>query len=171
MIRPRLRRSSTFSRRSSIVRGDVRAGSIATGAPSRADPFALFAAGDAVVVHLVEERIRRDARRRSTTGSVREGHGAHGGEPRVALLRAEMGESRVDDESTHGAHEQAMKAFGLQFVSYDVSAVPNALTDRLRDTGTPVLTWTVRTPAQADRTFRHADQMTFEGFDPRDGAR
>ena len=75
------------------------------------------------------------------------------------------------DESTHGAHRHAMETFDLQFASYDVNAVPNAFTDSLRRAGTPVLTWTVRTQQQAERSFRYADQMTFEGFDPRHGDR
>jgi glycerophosphoryl diester phosphodiesterase len=32
--------------------------------------------------------------------------------------------------------------------------------------GLPLLTWTVRTPAQRQRAARHADQMIFEGFLP-----
>jgi len=30
----------------------------------------------------------------------------------------------------------------------------------------PLLTWTVRTPAQRERAVRYADQMIFEGFRP-----
>jgi glycerophosphoryl diester phosphodiesterase len=32
--------------------------------------------------------------------------------------------------------------------------------------GLPLLTWTVRTPAQRERATRYADQIIFEGFDP-----
>jgi glycerophosphoryl diester phosphodiesterase len=32
--------------------------------------------------------------------------------------------------------------------------------------GLPLLTWTVRTPAQRERAVRYADQMIFEGFQP-----
>jgi len=32
--------------------------------------------------------------------------------------------------------------------------------------GLPLLTWTVRTPAQRERAVRYADQMIFEGFRP-----
>ena len=32
--------------------------------------------------------------------------------------------------------------------------------------GLPLLTWTVRTPADRARAARHADQMIFEGFRP-----
>jgi hypothetical protein len=30
----------------------------------------------------------------------------------------------------------------------------------------PVITWTVRDEPAVERTFAHADQMTFEGFMP-----
>jgi hypothetical protein len=30
----------------------------------------------------------------------------------------------------------------------------------------PVITWTVRKPAEVAQTIAAADQMTFEGFDP-----
>ena len=35
--------------------------------------------------------------------------------------------------------------------------------DRLK---MPVITWTIRDKPAVDLTFRYADQMTFEGFDP-----
>jgi glycerophosphoryl diester phosphodiesterase len=53
------------------------------------------------------------------------------------------------------------------FVSYRVSDLPAAapwIAHRIF--GLPLLTWTVRTPEQCERTARYADQMTFEGFMP-----
>jgi hypothetical protein len=35
--------------------------------------------------------------------------------------------------------------------------------DRLK---MPVITWTIRDRPAVDLTFKYADQMTFEGFDP-----
>lgn len=63
------------------------------------------------------------------------------------------------------AHEAAFD-LGIDFVSYHVAALPNAFVDRARARGLPVITWTVRSPADVVRTKAHADQMTFEGFDP-----
>jgi glycerophosphoryl diester phosphodiesterase len=53
------------------------------------------------------------------------------------------------------------------FVSYCVSDLPAVapwITKHIL--GLPLLTWTVRTPEQRERTARYADQMTFEGFVP-----
>ncbi len=62
-------------------------------------------------------------------------------------------------------HEEAMQ-LGLDFISYFYGDLPNSFITRERTLGRPVLTWTVRDQAGADHTFSHADQMTFEGFDP-----
>jgi glycerophosphoryl diester phosphodiesterase len=53
------------------------------------------------------------------------------------------------------------------FVSYRVNDLP-ALAPWIAKHlfGLPLLTWTVRTPEQRERTARYADQMTFEGFVP-----
>ncbi len=53
------------------------------------------------------------------------------------------------------------------FVSYSIDDLPAPgpfLARRLF--GLPVITWTVRSPAQAVEARRHADQIVFEGFDP-----
>ncbi len=53
------------------------------------------------------------------------------------------------------------------FVSYrigDLPALAPWITKHIF--GLPLLTWTVRTPEQRERTARYADQMTFEGFVP-----
>ncbi|MDD9911380.1 MAG: glycerophosphodiester phosphodiesterase family protein [Ahrensia sp.] len=64
-------------------------------------------------------------------------------------------------------HQKAMRDFDLRFVSYHVDALPNVFVQRMREAGLPVITWTVRNAAQRQLTRRFADQMTFEGFDPR----
>ncbi|MEN0001312.1 MAG: glycerophosphodiester phosphodiesterase family protein [Pseudomonadota bacterium] len=63
------------------------------------------------------------------------------------------------------AHVAALD-IGIDFVSYHVHALPNAFVSQVRAQGLPVITWTVRTPDDADLTYRHADQITFEGFAP-----
>lgn len=64
-------------------------------------------------------------------------------------------------------HEEAMK-LGLDFISYFYADLPNSFIDSQRALGRTVITWTVRDRAAADHTYKHADQMTFEGFDPND---
>lgn len=65
------------------------------------------------------------------------------------------------------AHEKAMK-LGLDFISYAVAHLPNSFITAERARGIPVITWTVRDEPMRAQTFEHADQMTFEGFDPRE---
>jgi glycerophosphoryl diester phosphodiesterase len=53
------------------------------------------------------------------------------------------------------------------FVAYWVDELPSPAPWLARNIfGRPLLTWTVRTPAQRARAARHADQMIFEGFRP-----
>ncbi|HVV40945.1 MAG TPA: glycerophosphodiester phosphodiesterase [Nitrobacter sp.] len=53
------------------------------------------------------------------------------------------------------------------FVSYKVGDLPAPAPWVARNLfGCRLLTWTVRTPEQCARTYRYADQMTFEGFVP-----
>ena len=68
---------------------------------------------------------------------------------------------------TFFAHDEAMQ-LGLDFISYFYADLPNAFITAQRQRGIPVITWTVRDEAAVTRTFAHADQMTFEGFDPRE---
>lgn len=64
-------------------------------------------------------------------------------------------------------HEDAMQ-LGLDFVSYFYADLPNSFITEQRALGRPVLTWTIRDQAGVDHTYAHADQMTFEGFDPKE---
>jgi glycerophosphoryl diester phosphodiesterase len=66
----------------------------------------------------------------------------------------------------YATHEKAME-LGLDFISYYYADLPNSFISRQRDKGIPVITWTVRDEDARKRTFENADQMTFEGFDPR----
>jgi glycerophosphoryl diester phosphodiesterase len=53
------------------------------------------------------------------------------------------------------------------FLSWDVHDLPRAsATLARRLAGTPISTWTVRTPADQARAGLYADQMVFEGFRP-----
>lgn len=61
----------------------------------------------------------------------------------------------------------SMLAHGIDFVSFDVAALNNPFVRFVRERlNMPVISWTVRDEAAVELTFRHADQMTFEGFKP-----
>jgi glycerophosphoryl diester phosphodiesterase len=64
------------------------------------------------------------------------------------------------------AHEKAMK-LGLDFISYFYADLPNPFITAEREKGITVITWTVRDEKAVKHSFENADQMTFEGFDPR----
>ncbi len=64
-------------------------------------------------------------------------------------------------------HFPAFK-IGLDFISYQAMHLPNPFIDEARQRGIPVITWTVRDALSRQKTREFADQMTFEGFDPRD---
>ena len=53
------------------------------------------------------------------------------------------------------------------FLAHYVKDLPSpAVSLARRATGLPVLSWTVRTPADRAIAARHADQIIFEGFLP-----
>ena len=56
----------------------------------------------------------------------------------------------------------------LQFVSYKVQHVDNPFVWEMKQLGLPIITWTVKNQEERKLTREHADQMTFEGFDPRE---
>lgn len=64
-------------------------------------------------------------------------------------------------------HEAAMQ-LGLDFISYYYGHLPNDFISRQRDLGKQIITWTVRDDEARTITALNADQMTFEGFDPRE---
>ncbi|MBB3608002.1 glycerophosphodiester phosphodiesterase [Rhizobium sp. BK602] len=66
-------------------------------------------------------------------------------------------------------HDEAMQ-LGLDFISYFYGHLPNPFITAQRQRGIPVITWTVRDEAARKHTFANADQMTFEGFDPRESS-
>jgi glycerophosphoryl diester phosphodiesterase len=52
------------------------------------------------------------------------------------------------------------------FLSWNVHDLPSRIVSLARRRGLPVMTWTVRTPADQARAALFADQMVFEGFLP-----
>ena len=67
-------------------------------------------------------------------------------------------------ERAHARH--AAVAEDAAFLSYAVGHLPDPFVAAFRASGRPVITWTVRSPEQVAATRAHADQMTFEGFQP-----
>ncbi|MEM1038301.1 MAG: glycerophosphodiester phosphodiesterase family protein [Pseudomonadota bacterium] len=70
------------------------------------------------------------------------------------------------DDDSAATHFRALVNYDLRFVSYGVADLPNRFVADAKSNNVPVITWTVRNEAQAKTTYRYADQMTFELFDP-----
>lgn len=61
----------------------------------------------------------------------------------------------------------SMLANGISFTSYHWGHLPNRFVSFVRERlRMPAITWTVRDDVALRATLDHADQMTFEGFDP-----
>ena len=82
------------------------------------------------------------------------------------LVTQRISDSEESQASGLGFLRQAFAA-RPQFLAHDVKdiASPPPQTAR-RLLGLPLLTWTVRTPADRSRASRYADQIIFEGFRP-----
>jgi glycerophosphoryl diester phosphodiesterase len=52
------------------------------------------------------------------------------------------------------------------FVSFDFTQLPYAPVTAFQATGAPVITWTIRSRADAAQALRWCDQVTFENFEP-----
>ncbi|MCW5731878.1 MAG: glycerophosphodiester phosphodiesterase [Alphaproteobacteria bacterium] len=72
------------------------------------------------------------------------------------------------DDAQRAALKQALDAgFGdPHFIAFDVTHLPQPLTERARARGLPVLTWTVRSPEVWARAKAHADNPIFEFWLP-----
>ena len=74
----------------------------------------------------------------------------------------------VTDTLDHGYQSAWRCPYALEraapdFLASDVRDIPNALTGMWRETGRPLLTWTVRSPATRERGLAHADALIAEG--------
>ena len=70
-------------------------------------------------------------------------------------------------EEAYQKHIDAMYDYDLQFVSYRVQDADTRFVREMKQLGLPIITWTVKNDVGIQQTNDFADQMTFEGFDPR----
>ena len=87
---------------------------------------------------------------------------------RKLMPQVPRGLTAQGNDRTYDGHIAAMRDYDLQFVSYKVQDVDCRFVRDMRALGLPVITWTVKDEQARKWTKDHADQMTFEGFDPRD---
>jgi glycerophosphoryl diester phosphodiesterase len=70
-------------------------------------------------------------------------------------------------DKLYETHAEFATRAGVDFVSYGINDLPCRFVDEFRAAGRPAISWTIRTPELAAKSALHADQITFEGFDPR----
>jgi len=69
-------------------------------------------------------------------------------------------------DEAYSTHKKAIDAYDPDFLSYDHHDLDCRFAAEFRDTGKPVICWTVKSPEDAAKAYRYADQITFEGFLP-----
>lgn len=77
-----------------------------------------------------------------------------------------------DDAHLSASYRQQLADLALfdavrpDFISYGIDSLPRAAVTARQNAGCPLITWTVRNPAQAALSRRLGGQITFEGFIP-----
>lgn len=70
------------------------------------------------------------------------------------------------DNEQFEIHKMAVGRHKVDFVSYNISEIPNAFTDQIKKDDIPLICWTVRDQKTADKAYQFCGQITFEGFIP-----
>ena len=71
------------------------------------------------------------------------------------------------NDKLRDVHQEIAEKADVDFVSYGISDLPCRFVAEFRERRKPVITWTIRSPKDAEKSALYADQITFEGFDPR----
>jgi glycerophosphoryl diester phosphodiesterase len=77
-----------------------------------------------------------------------------------------LGLTAEGDDEIYEDHWRIAREANVDFVSYGIRDLPCRFVREFRESGKPVITWTVRSPDDAKKSALYADQITFESFDP-----
>jgi glycerophosphoryl diester phosphodiesterase len=77
-----------------------------------------------------------------------------------------LGLTAYGKEDKYERNRRIVELLDLDFVSYYVDHLDTGFVREFRQTGRPVICWTVDTPEQMEFSVNFADQITFEGFRP-----
>lgn len=78
-----------------------------------------------------------------------------------------VGLTAEGNDDFYSEHTAFAALADVDFVSYGIHDLPCRFVSEFRTAGRPVITWTIRSPELAAKSALYADQITFEGFDPR----
>ena len=88
-------------------------------------------------------------------------------EARALAPARPIGLTAEGDDRMLEAHRATAARASVDFVSYGIEDLPCAFSSEFRNSGRPVISWTIRSRDAMAKSALHADQITFEGFDPR----
>jgi glycerophosphoryl diester phosphodiesterase len=82
------------------------------------------------------------------------------------LLSGDFRDEKIDDASRERLRNlESIDECEPDFVGYDIRLLPSEPVRRARDRGLPIIGWTARSLAEAERALSHCDNVIFEGFD------
>lgn len=88
-------------------------------------------------------------------------------EARALAPQRPIGLTAEGDDRMLEVHRANAARASVDFVSYGIEDLPCAFVREFRQSGRPVISWTIRSREAMAKSALHADQITFEGFDPR----
>ncbi len=77
-----------------------------------------------------------------------------------------LGLTAEGNNDYYEAHRKIAESCNVDFLSYSIKDLDCDFVRNFRQTGRPVICWTIRTDDQIKKSKKYADQMTFEGFLP-----
>ncbi len=75
-------------------------------------------------------------------------------------LVAEGGDEEYD------THREIAEKCDVDFLSYSIKTLECRFVRDFKKTGRPIISWTIKSPQDAEKSAKYADQITFEGFTP-----
>lgn len=92
---------------------------------------------------------------------------AHAPDTPRGLLAGDFRDEKIDEKTRERLRNmESIDECEPDFIGYDIRLLPNDPVARARAKGIPVLGWTARAIADAERALENCDNVIFEGFDP-----
>ena len=77
-----------------------------------------------------------------------------------------LGLTAQGDDKSYASHKSIAYECDVDFVSYKIANLPCKFSQEFRNSGKPMICWTVKTADDMRTATPHSDQITFEGFIP-----
>ena len=85
--------------------------------------------------------------------------------PRGLVATTRNDGEMADDYFTADGQISLIEELAVDFIAYDIQALPNAVTEYCRAKDIPVLTWTVRSMDLYQKARQHTDNIIYENLD------